>query len=178
MEVVQLKHEVSNRLLVSIKSVTPAFMTNERFVLSDSGLLFHQVLFEKDFLKNLKHLSCSCLDIYNDDILFGDEQLDHSSKLPAGFLQTIKQIPVGSFDRYAIVCEDKKKWCLQDKTKKNFSILCTDETISDQRLICACNKVKGALCERDSLFERGVRPWVADARFANQIILFRKPGGR
>jgi len=173
-----LTRDASDNLCIAIGGDKPFFLLNEQFVLTHDGSLFHRVLFEKDSLVGLCRVSCRCLETCEYEVLFGNEQEDHVDKLPSDFLQTIKQIPEDRFDDYEILCEHKKRWHLKDKAKTNFSILCTDETISDQRLICACNKVKGILVARDSRFERGIRSWVVDARFDGQVVLFRKTGGR
>jgi len=177
-ESISLSHIPSGVLIVNIKSMRPLFAINQDFVLTDVGSLFNKLIFSSDSLKKLRQITCCSLDLYKQEMLFGNVQTDYADRLPDNFLQTAKNIPAQRFDLYDIVCESSIKWLLQDRQKKNFSILCTNANLSDERLITACNKVKGTLCERDNRFLRGIRSWVTDVRFENQIILSRKTGGR
>jgi len=173
-----LARTVSGQLVVTIQSVHPLFMVNDTFVLTSCDGLFNKLLFDNAVLKNLPCISCATIKKISELALLEDLQKNFSAQLPENFLKTAQQIPADRFAQYSVECEDTITWRLCDKQKTNFSILCTKKTISDERLLAACNKIKGTLSARDNRFARGIRPWVTDTRFEDQIILFRKTGGR
>jgi len=154
-----------------IKSVSPLFRINDNLVLVDGSKIFKSAIFSDMFLDHLNQVYLSQSGGF--DLL----QEECVGRLPKSFFATMGKLSVSLFDEYRISYQDKATWWLQDKQQKKFFILFNNTQMPNEHLLAICNKIKGTLVARGQFCSGRTQRWVADTRFKDQIILFRKTGG-
>ena len=164
-------------ITAQIKSVTPLCKVNDTFVLVDDGKVFKSALFSDTCLDLLHHVYLSQSNDKSSDVAFDFFQEECVGHVPKPFLGMINKLSGLLFDNYCVTYQDKATWCLRDKQQKKFFILFNSTQMPNEHLLAACNKIKGTLGARGQFDARRMHNWVADTRFKDQIILFRKTGG-
>lgn len=174
---VSLVQDASGAIRAHADSVRPTFRINDYLVLSDDGCLFKKVLFSRFVLNSLDSVDVQNLEQRCNDFVDMERDEFVGTFLPQLF-KTVQEIPSELFQQYRVSCRDKACWSLEDKQQKKFLIFFNDTKMPNSTVISACNKIKGTLDARGAFTGRRACTWVADARFEDQIILFRKTGGR
>ena len=174
---VSLVQDSSGSIMVKADSVRPLFRINDDLVLVDDGRLFKKALFDRTVLDSLNSIDVQSIDHRCDGSVDMEQDELVGAFLPQ-LLKTVREIPGTLFRKYHVSCCDKVCWSLEDKQQKKFLIFFNGMKMPDDTVIYSCNKIKGTLDARGVFTGRCAHAWVADVRFEDQIILFRKIGGR
>lgn len=172
LETISFFQDASGVITLQATTVEPMLMVDDTLVLTRDGKLFKRSLFDDHFLHSLQKISCPFID---EKCSFIDMQ---QSELVGQWSQDMvfvaKNFSDNLFELYDISCQDKASWWLQDKKQKNFFILFNGIGMPNEKVLAACNKIKEMLDARGEFKTKRVANWVADIRFEEQIILFRK----
>jgi len=166
----------SGTLVVRAGSAKPVLLVNENLVLTDNRSLFERSVFDSTVLSALNQVDFLHIEGKKENQFFEIESSELMGMIPTSLFETGKNIPSFLFDQFYISCQNDVRWWLQDKQQKKFFILFSGGTIPNAHTLVACSKIKGTLESRNRFARRSA--WVADVRFGDQIIAFRKPGGR
>ena len=161
-------------ITAQIKSVVPLCKVSDTLVLINNCQVFKSALFSNTYLDPLHQI---CLNDKSNDVVFDFLQQECVGTVPKPFLGMVDKLSSALFDDYCVTYQDKTTWCLRDKQQKKFFILFNNAQIPNEHLLAACNKIKETLFDRGQFNTRRTQNWVADTRFKDQIILFRKTGG-
>ncbi len=82
------------------------------------------------------------------------------------------------FSAFEVCWNNEHEVWLHDKQHKKFSLLCNAATIPDQKMVRYGNCIKQSLEQRNLFAQARKHQWVADMRFADQIVVFLDRGGR
>lgn len=164
-------------ITAQIKSVSPLCKVNDTFVLVDDGKIFKSALFSGTCLDLLNHVYLSQSNDKSGDVAFDFLQAECVAHVPKPFLGVVDKLSASLFDDYSVTYQNKAMWCLRDKQQKNFFILFNSTQMPNEHVLAACNTIKETLFSRGQFDARRMHNWVADTRFKDQIILFRKTGG-
>ncbi len=82
------------------------------------------------------------------------------------------------FDRYQMTWIDDTQVLLREKNSSSFSLVFNTDSLPDKKIIRECEQIKKEFESSGLIVPQGKKRWVADMRFANQIILSADTGGR
>ncbi len=156
---ISCEKKASGVTLYAVHSKKPFMYVNDKFVLTRDGNLFSEQVFADDVvdvLPTLRTLS------------------DTISRIAPEITACMKRIPSEILKTHTITWIDAWHVLFDEKTDINFTILCTKNTLLNQKTIRYCERIQDDLTQKGLL---GIRQWVADVRFENQIILSTGTGG-
>lgn len=176
LEKVSLSQNATGAITVNAHSVRPLLNIGVDLVLAHGGKLFKKFLFDQEILSQLERIDFPIFD--SNDSLVDMQQPELVGTLSEELVATIKKLPSQLFKDYEVSCQEQAKWWLQDKQEKKFYVLFNGVGMPTERNIAACNKIKGTLGTRGVFTAKRTKGFVADVRFEDQVILFRKTRGR
>ncbi len=140
---------------IAISSKIPFIKVGKDRVMTTDGLIIKADYFNKKSLSNKARCS-----------IFGLQDVE-CTVVPA-CVEGLKKIPENIYEKYNVCWQSFVKGILQDRSQKRFFIVFNNQTVPNQNLLKACNKIRDKL-EQDGAFKK--KQWVADVRFDNQIIV-------
>ncbi len=164
---VEMRHDATGLLAVSIESSQPWLSLNNDFIVTDCGNIVAKNCFESHVITNLNSIKLAAA-------------LQPNSKLSPLFMRSIAHISPDIFDAYTITWKSDEESWMQDKKDNNFFIMFNAQELPDQKKIDRCNFIKNELITNLSLSKKiKNKPlsYCADIRFKNQIICKSHVGG-
>ncbi len=161
---IAVDYNASKVLDITIKAAQPVLGLNDQNVLTENGCIVERHLFEKNYIASLNTVNVG-------DKALAEKQLSES------FQEYVRCLPVHFFDQYKVSWLSEREVWLQDKNQKKFSLLCSAEVIPNKQMMDYADHIKESLMQRGAFAQQGTRKWIADMRFANQIVVFSGKGG-
>lgn len=150
---------------MAITAHDPAYLVNNKYVLTNNGLLFEKTVFESSAYAKLP---TACV---NEQSLHDQATIERVQTCLAG-------LPNDFFESYEINWCDETCLQLQDKREPNFTIVCEDDYVPGSFVLQKCNAIKEQLTQRGAFSSKKKKMWVADIRFGDQIIVSAREGGK
>ena len=160
-----LSYPSEEKVTVKLTLQQPHFAINQGYVLTDNGTMASASLLSKDVVLKLPQVSV-------------DRCQNTPSCVPGEFSACMREVPEKVFDRYDVKWEDQTKIELRDKQDPKFIIIASCNTLSNKRLLKACQEIKEKeLSENKSKYRKKGHRLVADVRFDRQIVFFAEKEG-
>ena len=151
-----------NQAAVSVEVQRPFCILNAHHVMTDAGMVVQKQVYAPVALARLQ------------TVYVPGEKLD--STLVSDVLRRyLAHMPDRVYEQYEVHCLHDLAVLLRDKTGDRFAVMCNPHDDVNHSLLDQCARIKHELRNRGSL--RGKKQWVADVRFANQIIVSGHTGG-
>ncbi len=156
---ISCEKKASGVTLYAVRSKKPFMRVNDQFVLTRDGNLFSEQLFADDVVDVLPTLRTVS---------------NTTSRIAPEIIACMKRIPSEILKTHTVTWIDAWHVLFDEKKDINFTILCTKNTVLNQEAMRYCERIQDDLAQKGLL---GIRQWVADMRFENQIILSSGTGG-
>lgn len=137
----------------SLESHNPLLIMNNDMVLTEHQQLLPRAWWDEKQLSRLHEFSCEAS-------LYDAQQLSCLTKLPPA-----------TFAFYRLVVQDQFAYVLQDKQQSRFSIKFHSASVPTSTVLAQCADIKTELEAQGAFAGKKGRLWVADVRFAKQIIM-------
>ncbi len=156
-----------NRLMhVEIKVHKPQYMVNNTHVLINNGLLAYKEIFTQQIIHTLHHVSINLPE-------------ENRQYIPQSAQKCLEHVTPYLFNHYKLFWQDAYFVWLCDKKYPCFAILFHQESVPDTELLHHCNSIKQQLIDRGVFDQKNKKIWIADVRFADQIVVYaKKKGGK
>lgn len=146
---------------LAIKAQRPQCIINNVFVMTRTGDLHDKDLFMRHMLALVPPITVS---------FEKDQQV-----LPALLHDVVTNVPAQLFALYNFEWVTEHSIVLHDKINPHFAVTCTADHLPTAKMLRGCAQIKQLLCCRDAF--RYNNSWVADIRFADQIVVYKALGG-
>ncbi len=150
---------------LACESVMPLVQINDSYVLTDSDAVL-----EKDSFASVALEQLPAIDLVMTGT--GFPVLSGVSK------KSIRILNQEIFSHYQVTWIDDTQAWLRDMQTESFSIIFNGQALPDSKMLLQSAQIKKELEDTGLITSRGKKRWVADIRFANQIILSADTGGR
>lgn len=147
------------------QSAQPFFCLNGTHVLADADRVLEKECFALESLSSLPTIEVVAVS-------------QGAPVLSAQAKESMHRIPLELFDQYQMTWVDDTQVWLREKSSPSFSLVFHTCSLPDKKIIAECEKIKKEFESSGLIVPQGKKRWVADMRFANQIILSADTGGR
>ncbi len=150
---------------IQCQSVQPFFCLNDTHVLADADRVLEKECFSPESLSSLPIIEV---------VAVSQGMPVLSSQAKEGMHHISREL----FDRYQMTWIDDTQIWLREKNSPSFSLVFHTNSLPDEKIMSECEKIKKEFESSGLISPQGKKRWVADIRFANQIILSADTGGR
>jgi hypothetical protein len=154
-------------LLIEVEAKQPVLRVNDSLLAANDGTVLHSDMFAQNRVSYLPHITVC--------------DVAHESGAAAQKLSGCLQDIVALHKEYKINWINSYEMRLEDKQQGLFSIICNAAHMPDKKVLHHCQRLKSDL-ETQGVFvaknaKKAAKPWLADVRFAQQIILYSDNSG-
>ncbi|PKN03664.1 hypothetical protein CVU75_01030 [Candidatus Dependentiae bacterium HGW-Dependentiae-1] len=149
---------------LTCESARPLFFINDAYVLADTDCVLTKDCFSPADLALLPAIAVATTQN-------GVPVLSVQAK------RSLRDLDPVLFDRYLVTWVDDTQVWLREKELATFSLVFQANLLPDRKIMDECGKIKKEFESSGLIVPQGKKRWVADMRFANQIILSANTGG-
>jgi hypothetical protein len=156
------QHKQYKKIVLTMHACKPLFLLNDSQVLLENGIVEKKFWFSDESLQSLYNITNKVAEL--------------RSRCHDASIHWLEENSDSVFEYFKVELIDPTTIVLSDKQAVDFQVFCNEQTKVSQEIFKTCFSLKDELKKTVPQKKGQQQSWIADLRFNNQIILYRKRG--